>query len=162
MDEKNKIIPNKGNESRGRETVGVSSPKEKATEKKPIKASNAEKKGRISSLLRRKPKAAAEEKKAVAEAKPVEEKPIADPFDTLKFVLMTEKSIQLIETQNKLVFIVNKKSSKDDIKKAFENAFSTKVGEIKTMIDQKSRKKAFIKLKKEGEAGEIAIRLGII
>jgi large subunit ribosomal protein L23 len=118
-------------------------------EKKEIKSEN---KGRLRGILRRKPK-----EEAVAEAKPVE-----DPFDTLKFVLMTEKSIQLIESQNKMVFIVNKKSSKDDIKKAFENAFSAKVGEIKTMIDQKSRKKAFISLKKEGEAGEIAIRLGII
>lgn len=88
--------------------------------------------------------------------------PVEDPFSTIKFVLMTEKSIQLIESQNKLVFIVNKNSSKDDIKKAFENAFSADVKEIKTTIDQKNRKKAFIKLKKEGEAGEIAIRLGII
>ncbi len=109
-------------------------------------------------------------KKAVASKKEPDEagktKPdeiaVADPFDTLKFVLMTEKAIQLIETQNKLVFIVRRNSTKDDIKNAAESAFKSPIKDVQTLIDQKSRKKAFIKFAKEGDAGEIAIRLGII
>ena len=85
-----------------------------------------------------------------------------DSFDILKFVLMTERAIQIIEAQNKLVFIVNRKSKKQDIKKAVENAFNTQVSKIQTSIDQQARKKAYVKFKKPGEAGEIAIRLGII
>ena len=88
--------------------------------------------------------------------------PVKDPFDTLRFVLMTERAIQIIEAQNKLVFIVNRKSKKQDIKKAVENAFNTQVSKIQTSIDQQARKKAYVKFKKPGEAGEIAIRLGII
>jgi ribosomal protein L23 len=85
-----------------------------------------------------------------------------DPFRTLKFVLMTEKAIRMIELQNKLVFIVNMKSDKKQVKAAVEAAFQTPVNSVKTMIDQKGRKKAFIKFKEPGQAGEIAIRLGII
>ncbi len=97
-------------------------------------------------------------------AKPKEEKavPVKDPFDTIKFVLMSEKAIQLIESQNKLAFIVDRKSDKSDVKAAVENAFESPVSGVQTCIDQKGRKKAFVKFKKEAAAGEIAIRLGII
>ena len=91
-----------------------------------------------------------------------DENPVEDPFDVLKFVLMTEKSVQNIEAQNKLVFIVNRKSDKKKIKEAVKNAFEVDVKSVTTTIDQKGRKKAFIKFKEEGAAGEIAIRLGII
>lgn len=95
-------------------------------------------------------------------AKPVKIQPKSDPFDVIKFVLMTEKSIQLIETQNKLVFIVNRKSDKEQIKKSVESAFNSPVENVQVLIDQKGRKKAFIKFKQPGMAGEIAMRLGII
>jgi ribosomal protein L23 len=60
------------------------------------------------------------------------------------------------------VFIVNRKSDKKKIKEAVKNAFEVDVKSVTTTIDQKGRKKAFIKFKEEGAAGEIAIRLGII
>ncbi len=82
--------------------------------------------------------------------------------DVLKFVLMTEKAVQLIESQNKLVFIVDRRASKPKIMKAAEMTFNSKISDVTTSIDQDGRKKAFIKFAKEGEAGEIAIRLGII
>jgi large subunit ribosomal protein L23 len=100
------------------------------------------------------------------EDKAVKEEPTTltskDPYDILKFVLMTEKAVRMIESQNKLVFIVDRKSDKTEIKSAAENAFGTKIYDVKTMIDQMGRKKAFVKFAKSGEAGEIAIRLGII
>ena len=82
--------------------------------------------------------------------------------DVLKFVLMTEKAVQLIESQNKLVFVVDRRATKPAIKKAAESMFNSKIINVKTVIDQSGRKKAFIRFTKEGEAGEIAIRLGII
>lgn len=102
-------------------------------------------------------------KKKVEKPEPAkEEMKIEDPFDILKFILMTEKSVRLIESENKLVFIVSRKSNKNEIKNAFESMFASKVKSVKTLIDQKGRKKAFIKLEKPGEAGEIAMRLGVI
>ncbi len=85
-----------------------------------------------------------------------------DAFKSLSFVLMTEKAIQLIETQNKLAFVVRRSSTKSDIKKSIEHVFQTPVSKVNTVVDQKGRKKAFVKFEKPGEAGEIAIRLGII
>ncbi|MEM7819848.1 MAG: 50S ribosomal protein L23 [Candidatus Aenigmatarchaeota archaeon] len=88
--------------------------------------------------------------------------PTTEPFSVLKFVLMTEKAVRTIELQNKLVFIVDRKATKKEIKNAVESAFQTSVDYVNTMIDQKGRKKAFVKFKQPGIAGEIAIKLGII
>ncbi len=88
--------------------------------------------------------------------------PVANPYDVLRFVLMTEKSVRMIEAENKLVFVVSRRAKQKDIKSAFEAAFESPVSNITTNIDQKGRKKAFIKMKNAGAAGEIAIRLGII
>lgn len=84
------------------------------------------------------------------------------PFKIVKHVMMTEKAIRMIETQNKLVFIVDKRSRKQEIKDAIESVFQTSVASIQTVIDQKGRKKAFVRFKEPEAAGEIAMRLGII
>jgi len=104
----------------------------------------------------------AEEKKVKEEIKQEVSPLIADPYEVLKFVLMTEKSVRMIEAQNKLVFIVSRKADRKEIKSAAESAFNSKVADVETLIDQRGRKKAFVKFEKPGEAGEIAIRLGII
>ncbi|MBI5347433.1 MAG: 50S ribosomal protein L23 [Candidatus Aenigmarchaeota archaeon] len=83
-------------------------------------------------------------------------------FEILRFTLMTEKSIRMIEEQNKMVFIVKRSAKREEIKNAIESIFSSPVMSVNTMIDQKGRKKAFIKFKNPEAAGEIAMRLGII
>ncbi|MBI4167394.1 MAG: 50S ribosomal protein L23 [Candidatus Aenigmarchaeota archaeon] len=83
-------------------------------------------------------------------------------WDVLFHPLMTEKSIGLIEKENKLVFTVNLKSNKVDIKRAMEKAFDVKVDDVTTMITRKGQKKAFIKLSKDNSASEIATRLGML
>ncbi len=84
------------------------------------------------------------------------------PYETIKFVLMTEKAIRFIEPQNRLVFVVDRKARKNDVRKAVQAAFQSKVSNVNVLIDQKGRKRAFVTFEKPGEAGEIAIRLGII
>lgn len=103
----------------------------------------------------------AKKEPAKEETKPLAQGDI-DAFSTVRFVVMTEKAIQMIENQNKLVFVVDRNATKGDIKKAVEDAFSTNVSNVQTLIDQLGRKKAFVRFTKEGEAGEIAIKLGII
>lgn len=85
-----------------------------------------------------------------------------DPFDILKYPHMTEKSIKVVEKENKLVFIVDRRYGKQDIKKAVEEAFNVKVDRINVSITREGRKKAFVKLKPEYQAGDIAVRLGMI
>jgi len=85
-----------------------------------------------------------------------------DPYEVLKFVLMTEKAVRQIELQNKLVFIVDRKAKKTEIRAAAQSAFNSPVRSVQTMVDQAGRKKASIRFKNAGAAGDIAVRLGII
>jgi large subunit ribosomal protein L23 len=87
---------------------------------------------------------------------------LVDPWSILLHPLLTEKAIGKIERENKLVFIVSRKSTKKQISWAMENAFSVKVDGVSTMIDRKGRKKAWIKLSKEFTAADIATRLGML
>jgi len=87
---------------------------------------------------------------------------IEDPWELLRFVLMTEKAVRAIEGENMLVFVARRQANKQAIKAAFEKAFAAKVKSVRTVIDQEGRKKAFVKLIQPGAASEIAIKLGII
>lgn len=87
---------------------------------------------------------------------------MADAFSILYYPAVTEKNIALVEKENKLVFIVDRKSTKKEIKKAFEDLFKVKVDKINTSITRDGKKKAFIKLKPEYSASDIAVKLGMI
>lgn len=85
-----------------------------------------------------------------------------DPFEVLKYPAMTEKNVSMVEKENKIVFIVDRKYSKNQIKQAFEQMFNVKVDKVNTTITREGKKKAFIKLKPEYSASDIAIKLGMI
>jgi len=85
-----------------------------------------------------------------------------DPWKTLKYPYLTEKSIAMVEQENKIVFVVDRKANKKQIKEAFEKAFEVKVEKVNTEIMFTGVKKAMIKLKPEFKAGDVAIKLGII
>jgi large subunit ribosomal protein L23 len=85
-----------------------------------------------------------------------------DPWKILKYAYMTEKSIGLIEKENKIVFIVGKKASKEEIKEAFEKVFEVKIEKVNTEMTMKGEKKAYIKLKPEFKAADVAVKLGIV
>ena len=75
--------------------------------------------------------------------------------------ITTEKAVKLIELENKISFIVSRKATKEDIKKALEDSFNAKVESINTHI-RNNKKIAFIKLKKESPAIDIATKLGLM
>ena len=85
-----------------------------------------------------------------------------DPYKVLKHPVNTEKSMKLMETENKLVFIVDLNAEKIDVKKAAEKLFSVKVEKINTLITPAGKKKAFIKLKKENKAVDVMTQLGLM
>jgi len=84
-----------------------------------------------------------------------------DPYSIIKYPLSTEKAIRLIETENKLTFIVDKKAKKPEIKKAIEELFKVKVTKVNTLI-YKGKKKAYIKLSPETPAIDVATQLGLM
>lgn len=77
------------------------------------------------------------------------------------YPLITEDAVNLIESENKLVFIVELKASKALIKKSIEELYAVKVNRINTIITSKGLKKAFVKLTSEFKASDLAIKLGI-
>jgi len=110
------------------------------------------------------PKAAKAATKVESKQKPAETAMVVkdDPYKTVKFVLMTEKAVQTIERDNRMAFVVDIKAEKDGIKKSVESMFGAPVTSVRTSIDQKRRKRAYVKFKNAGAAGDIAIKLGII
>ncbi|MFW9864910.1 MAG: 50S ribosomal protein L23 [Candidatus Thorarchaeota archaeon] len=82
-------------------------------------------------------------------------------YRIIKRPLITEKTFELIERENKLVFIVDKSANKGQIKRAIEKIHNIKVIKVNTMIRPNGEKKAFIKLHPDFSAQDIAIDLGI-
>ena len=84
-----------------------------------------------------------------------------DSQDVIRYPLMTEVTSRILETQNKLVFIVNLKASKTDIKRAVEELYEVKVNKVNVAITS-GKKKAFVKLHPEYKASDVAIKLGVL
>ena len=80
----------------------------------------------------------------------------------VKYPLATEKSIRMMEASNTLVFIVDIKATKFDIKQEIEKMFTAKVSKVRTLIDNKSKKRAFVTFAKETPAIDIATNLGLM
>jgi large subunit ribosomal protein L23 len=85
-----------------------------------------------------------------------------DPYKILLYPLVTEKTVGVIEKENKIVFIVDRRANKQQIKEAFEKLFGVKVEKVNTLITRDGKKKAYIKLKKEFKASDVAVKLGIL
>ena len=84
-----------------------------------------------------------------------------DPYKIVKHPLSTEKSIRLMESQNKLIFIVDIDADKGIIKKAIESMFKAKVNSVRTYISR-GEKRAYIKFADETPAIDIATQLGLM
>lgn len=85
-----------------------------------------------------------------------------EPYKTIRYPLSTEKSIKLMEAENKLMFAVDNKASRKDIKEAVEKAFNVKVDSVNTLITNKGKKRAYVRLKAETPAIEVATQLGLM
>jgi large subunit ribosomal protein L23 len=85
-----------------------------------------------------------------------------DSNDVIYYPLMTESASLMVETDNKLMFIVNLKAGKSDVKRAVEQLYEVKVDKVTVLITPQGEKKAFVKLKPEYKASDVAIKLGIL
>jgi ribosomal protein uL23 len=83
-------------------------------------------------------------------------------LDVVLYPLVTEKAVNMIESENKITFIVNDYSGKTEVKKAVEEAYGVKVVKINIIRDMKGRKKAIVKLDKKNKASELATKLGVL
>jgi large subunit ribosomal protein L23 len=84
-----------------------------------------------------------------------------DPQKVIKRVVITQDTVSLVEKENKITFIVDIKATKKQIKDAVERLYEVKVEKVNTLITPLGEKKAFVKLKPEYSASELAVKLGI-
>ncbi len=82
-------------------------------------------------------------------------------MNVIHYPISTEKGIKLMESENKLLFVVDRKATKSDIKKAVEESFKVKVTGVNTFINQ-GKKKAYVSIDKSSPAINIATQLGLI
>ncbi len=85
-----------------------------------------------------------------------------NPDEVIVAVVRTQKAVSLIEKENKLTFVVRLEATKEDVKRAVEKLYGVEVEKVNTLITPRGEKKAYVKLKPEYKATELAIKLGVI
>ncbi len=79
----------------------------------------------------------------------------------LEKVKSTEKIVRQIEADNVLVFVVDRAVTKADVKAEVEALFGVKVAKVRTHT-LKNKKNAYVKLKMEYPAVDVATKLGMM
>lgn len=80
----------------------------------------------------------------------------------VKYPLSTEKAIRLLESENKLIFVVERKAKKPEIKAAVEELFKCKVTNVNTYITTEGKKRAYVAFSDETPAMDVATNLGLM
>ncbi len=103
-----------------------------------------------------------EKKETKKTVKPIKTNATLEDLGIVFYPLVTEKAVNMIETENKITFIVVDSSNKAQIKKVVESAYGVKVKKVNIIRDMKGRKKAIVKLAKEYKAQDLATKLGVL
>ncbi|MHA1114572.1 MAG: 50S ribosomal protein L23 [Candidatus Heimdallarchaeum aukensis] len=84
-----------------------------------------------------------------------------DLYNIIKKPLISEKDFELIERENKLVVLVDRRATKHQIKEAIEKLYNVKVEKVNTLITPRGTKKAYVKLSEFDDAADIASKMGL-
>jgi len=88
--------------------------------------------------------------------------PVKSIQEVIKYPLVSEDAVTLIEAENKITFIVDADASKNDIRRAVEELYEVRVDRINSVVTPEGRKKAYVKLTSDHKASDLAVRLGIL
>merc|ERR1719359_2808008 len=88
--------------------------------------------------------------------------PRMDKYRVIKVPVTTESAMKKIEEINTLVFLVDPRANKTQIKKAVSDLYDVKVVKVNTLIRPDAKKKAYVRLSKDCDALDVANRIGII
>jgi large subunit ribosomal protein L23Ae len=80
----------------------------------------------------------------------------------LKFPLTTESAMKKIEDNNTLVFIVDARATKKQIRDAVKRMYDIQCEKINTLIRPDGAKKAYVRLAADYDALDVANKIGII
>ncbi len=84
-----------------------------------------------------------------------------DPNEIVIRPIITEASLEGVESENKLAFYVLRTANKNIIRWAIETLYDVVVVKINTMIMPNGMKKALVRLAPEYNAAEVATNLGV-
>ncbi len=84
-----------------------------------------------------------------------------NPHAVISHPLISEQTVASMDKDNMLVFIVERRSSKRDIKQAIEELYEVELVSVHTLILPDGRKKAYVKLREEYLADEVATKIGV-
>ncbi|KAH8822544.1 60S ribosomal protein L23a [Flagelloscypha sp. PMI_526] len=94
--------------------------------------------------------------------KSVPHAPRMDQFRTIVSPLNTESAMKKIEEHNTLVFIVDVRSNKRQIKDAVKKLYDVQAAKINTLIRPDGKKKAYVRLTADHDALDVANKIGFI
>eukprot|EP00009_Paramoeba_aestuarina_P009423 CAMPEP_0201521554 /NCGR_PEP_ID=MMETSP0161_2-20130828/14807_1 /ASSEMBLY_ACC=CAM_ASM_000251 /TAXON_ID=180227 /ORGANISM="Neoparamoeba aestuarina, Strain SoJaBio B1-5/56/2" /LENGTH=162 /DNA_ID=CAMNT_0047920207 /DNA_START=29 /DNA_END=517 /DNA_ORIENTATION=+ len=110
----------------------------------------------------RRPKTLREAKKPQISRKTSVIKRKLDTFQIIRYPMTSEKAMKKIEENNTLVFIVDIRANKQQIKEAMKKAYNIRAVKVNTLIRPDGKKKAMVKLHKEDDALDVANKIGIV
>ncbi|TFG07708.1 50S ribosomal protein L23 [Candidatus Thorarchaeota archaeon] len=84
-----------------------------------------------------------------------------DPNLIILEPVITEASLEAVDSDNKLTFYVERRANKNVIRWAVETLYEVVVIKVNTLIMPDGRKKALVRLAPEYSAAEVATQLGI-
>jgi len=86
---------------------------------------------------------------------------VEDAYKIVKKPFITEKTFDVIEKENKIVFIVDRNANKRAIKEAIETLYKIRIEAINTVRSIEA-KRAYVKFSKENSAADLASKLGLV
>merc|ERR1711982_143614 len=132
--------------------------------KKLTKSTKVTTKGRKirTSVHFRKPQTLRLPKKPKYDRRSIPKKTQLDKYSIIKYPLTTESSMKLIEDSNTLVFIVDIRANKRQIKSAVKDLYSIECEKVNTLITPRGLKKSYVRLSKDFDALDVANKVGVI
>ena len=88
--------------------------------------------------------------------------PVKSSQEVIKYPLVSEDAVTLIEAENKITFIVDVDASKNDVRRAVEELYEVRVDRVNSVVTTGGLKKAYVKLTPDYKASDLAVRLGIL
>eukprot|EP00168_Porphyra_purpurea_P018349 TRINITY_DN677_c0_g1_i1.p1 TRINITY_DN677_c0_g1~~TRINITY_DN677_c0_g1_i1.p1 ORF type:complete len:166 (-),score=42.73 TRINITY_DN677_c0_g1_i1:44-490(-) len=85
-----------------------------------------------------------------------------DKYQILRFPLTTERAMKKIEDNRTIVFIVDVRANKRQIKAAVESMYNVRAAKVNTLIRPDGQKKAFVQLTPDYDALDVANKIGIL
>ncbi|KAF7768447.1 hypothetical protein Agabi119p4_7690 [Agaricus bisporus var. burnettii] len=96
------------------------------------------------------------------ERKSINHAPRMDQYRTIVSPLNTESAMKKIEEHNTLVFIVDVRANKRQIKDAVKKLYDVDAAKVNTLIRPDGKKKAYVRLTADADALDVANKIGFI